>query len=257
MSDPPLRPRPASGALGGPFVHLDLTTSTNDHARALALAGAPAGTVVAAEEQTAGRGRQGRAWSSPRGRSLTLSALLRPAANATSLLPLAAALAVCEACESVTEVECAIKWPNDVLLEGRKLAGILIESRPQDGWAVLGIGLNVNTGEAELEPRVRETATSLLIATGLPVDRERVLDALLDSLAARTAPEMLRSPELLSAYRRRDALEGRRIAWTARGRRLEGKAAGIDELGSLVVFGVGGERVVLDAGEVHLLESSL
>ena len=119
--------------------------STNDHARALALAGAPHGTVVVAEQQTAGRGRQGRTWSAPTGRALTLSALVRLPAAALEPLPLAVAIAVCEACEAVAPVTCRIKWPNDVWIEGRKVAGVLIEARPQEGWAVIGIGLNVDT----------------------------------------------------------------------------------------------------------------
>ena len=116
----PLRPRPGTGPLGGPLVHLDLVGSTNDRARELALAGAPHGTVVAAERQTAGRGRQGRTWSAPAGRALTLSALVRLPAAALEPLPLAVPIAVAEACEAVAPVTCRIKWPNDVWVEGRR-----------------------------------------------------------------------------------------------------------------------------------------
>ena len=216
------------------------------------MAGAPAGTVVVAEEQTAGRGRQGRSWSAPRGRGLTFSVLLRPEPADLAMLPLAAAVAVCEACESVAAVECAIKWPNDVLIDGRKLAGILIESRPQEGWAVVGIGINVNVSPDELGPELERTATSLQIETGAPVDRGRVLDALIKGLAARTGAGALTSPGLLPDYRARDALKGRSISWSAGETSLEGIASGIDELGNLVVFTSSGERVALDAGEVHL-----
>ena len=164
-------------------MHLDETGSTNDRARELALGGAPHGTVVVAEHQSAGRGRQGRTWSAPPGRALTLSVLVRSQQARMELLPLAVALAVCEACEAAAPVSCQIKWPNDVWIDGRKVAGILIEARPQEGWAVLGIGLNVDTAEDELEPELRETATSLRIATGGPVDREAALGALFDRLA--------------------------------------------------------------------------
>jgi BirA family biotin operon repressor/biotin-[acetyl-CoA-carboxylase] ligase len=163
---------------------LCVTGSTNDRAIALARAGAPAGTVVVAEQQTAGRGRQGRSWSAPAGRALTLSLVVRGTPAKLETLPIAGALAVCEACEDVAAVRCAIKWPNDVWIEGRKVAGILIESRPQERWAAVGIGLNVGTAVDELEPELRERATSLRIATGAPVDRERALDALLDRLAS-------------------------------------------------------------------------
>jgi BirA family transcriptional regulator, biotin operon repressor / biotin---[acetyl-CoA-carboxylase] ligase len=243
-------PRAGENALDGPIVYLDRTGSTNDDARNLAVAGAPAGTVVLAEEQTAGRGRQGRAWTAPPGRDLTLSIIVRAAGEVLTLLPLTAAVAVCEACERSAPVECAVKWPNDVWIDERKVGGILVEARPQEGWAVLGIGLNVDTSEEELGNELRETATSLRIATGAEVGRAPALQALFDRLAEwlDAGPEAL-----LGAYRERDALHGRKIAWSSGGRTLEGDASGIDEEGNLVVFGEGGERTALSAGEVHLL----
>ena len=166
------------------------------------------------------------------------------------MLPLAAALAVCEACERVAAVACTVKWPNDVWVDERKVAGILIEGRPQESWAVVGIGLNVDTHEDELEPELRDRATSLRIATGSPAGREPVLGALLTSLAEMRE----RSREsVLSDLRERDALYGKRIAWSAGSKRLEGEACGIDDEGRLVAFDVTGERHALDAGEVHLL----
>ena len=122
--------------IGHPRVHFRLTDSTNERARVLASAGAPHGTLVTADEQQAGRGRQGRTWSAPPKSAVLMSAVLR---ELSETLPLAAAVAVCEA----LPVEAQIKWPNDVWIESRKVAGILVEARPQEGWAVLGIGLNV------------------------------------------------------------------------------------------------------------------
>jgi BirA family biotin operon repressor/biotin-[acetyl-CoA-carboxylase] ligase len=245
----PLRPRVGSSGLGSPFVHLDTTGSTNDHARTLALARAPTGTVVVAEEQTAGRGRQGRSWTAPRGRALTLSIVWRTDRDLEAL-PLAVAVAVCGACEAVAPVRCEIKWPNDVWIGQRKVAGILIESRPQDEWAVIGIGLNVDTDRSELEPDLLETATSLRIEAGSPIGRDRMLTALLDSLGERLAePD---TAAVMADYRERDLLRGRRIAWTAGTQRLTGEAQGIDERGNLVVFTDEGERMALSAGEVHL-----
>ena len=247
----PLRPRPGTGPLGGPLVHLDLVGSTNDRARELALAGAPHGTVVAAERQSAGRGRHGRSWSAPAGRALTLSVLVRLPAAALEPLPLAVPIAVAEACEAVAPVTCRIKWPNDVWVEGRKVSGVLIEARPQDGWAVIGIGLNVDTALDELSDDLRETASSLRIASGGPVDREAALDALLGRLAVWIA--RLEDPgRVVEAFRERDVLQGRRIAWSSGQARQEGEARGIDDDGALVVFTDAGERVRLDAGEVHL-----
>jgi BirA family transcriptional regulator, biotin operon repressor / biotin---[acetyl-CoA-carboxylase] ligase len=259
-SPPPLRPRAPSQQLGGPILHLDVTGSTNDRARALASAGAPSGTVVIAEEQTAGRGRQGRSWLAPRGLALTLSIVFTPdgglTADALELLPLAVPLAVCECCESVAPVACGIKWPNDVWVAQRKLAGILIESRPQDGWAVIGIGVNVDVSESDLAPELRGSATSLRIEAGdtHPIGREGVLDSLLERVGVRTAHiEEKQRGDLLASYRERDVLRGRRIEWAAGSRRLAGEAQGIDARGNLVVFTDTGERLSLDAGEVHLL----
>jgi BirA family biotin operon repressor/biotin-[acetyl-CoA-carboxylase] ligase len=226
--------------IGTPRVHHRLADSTNERARTLAAAGAPHGTLVTAAEQSAGRGRQGRTWTAAPGAALLMSVVLRPPAEG---LPLAAAVAVCEA---VTP-ECLIKWPNDVLVDGRKLAGILVEGRPQDGWAVLGIGLNVSTREEDFPADLRETATSLAIAAPDGTTSEAVLTSLLARLDAR-----LRSPleEILAEWRRRDALLGRAVRWDGG----EGTAAGIDANGSLLVD-TGDGRVALRAGEVHLRKS--
>jgi BirA family biotin operon repressor/biotin-[acetyl-CoA-carboxylase] ligase len=248
-----LAPLPKPNPLGGPIVHLDVTDSTNDRARDLAVAGAPHGTLVLAEEQTAGRGRQGRAWLAPRGRSLTLSLVVRADCEILELLPLASAVAVCEACEQVASVRCMVKWPNDIWIDGRKLAGILIEGRPQEGWAVLGIGLNVDADSEDFQPELRPGATSLRIATRGPVDRERALEVLLARLAARLGDS---GGEVLSAMRERDALYGSRIVWNVGDERFEGEARGIDEAGRLVVFDEAGETRTLDAGEVHLVGAS-
>jgi BirA family biotin operon repressor/biotin-[acetyl-CoA-carboxylase] ligase len=232
----------ADGGFGAPHRHFRLTDSTNSRARELAAEGAPGGTVVTASEQSAGRGRQGRSWSAPADRSLLYSAILRPLDRRHLLLPLAVPLAVCEAADSlVAGTECAIKWPNDVWLDGRKLAGILIEARPQDGWAVIGVGLNLTIAEAEFPTELRETATSL----GGDVGREqarRALDVALDRWVAADFDQVL------AEWRGRDALRGREISW-ADG---SGVADGIDDSGNLVVALDGGDRVSLGAGEVHL-----
>jgi BirA family biotin operon repressor/biotin-[acetyl-CoA-carboxylase] ligase len=183
---------------------------------------------------------------------VTLSIIVRADAEALTLLPLTAAVAVCEACERSAPVECAVKWPNDVWIDERKVAGILIEARPQEGWAVIGVGLNVETTLEELGSELRDTATSLAIAAGGEVARETVLESLLERLAGRLAD----APEqVLPAYRERDALYGQAIAWNAGTERLEGEARGVDDEGNLVVFTAGGVRTALTAGEVHLLRS--
>jgi BirA family biotin operon repressor/biotin-[acetyl-CoA-carboxylase] ligase len=221
--------------VGSPRLHLRTADSTNARARALALAGAPSGTLVTATEQTAGRGRQGRTWSAPPGRALVMSVLVR---DPPSLLPLLAAVAVAEVCGD----DARIKWPNDVLLDGRKAAGILVEGRPFEGWVVLGIGLNVAVRPEDLPPELRDTATGL---GREPADVEPVLGELLSALGRRLAEE----PEAtLEAWRERDALLGREIAWSGG----TGVAAGVDGAGRLVVELPGGGKTSLGAGEVHL-----
>jgi BirA family transcriptional regulator, biotin operon repressor / biotin---[acetyl-CoA-carboxylase] ligase len=231
--------------IGAPRVHHSSCDSTNERARELAAAGAPHGTLVTAGEQTAGRGRQGRTWSAPPGSAVLMSLVLRDLGEGDAALPLAAAVTVCQACESLAPVECRIKWPNDVWVDGRKLAGILVEGRPQDGWAVLGIGLNVTTAPEQLPDELRETATSLAIAArGEPPPTEQVLAEVLRSLERTLARD---SSEVLEAWRGRDALLGSPVSWTDG----EGVAAGIDDSGALLVD-TGSGRVALAAGEVHL-----
>lgn len=223
-----------SGGLGTPRAHHRRTDSTNARARELAAAGAPHGTLVTAAEQTAGRGRQGRTWTAPPGRALLMSLLLR---DWPRLLPLAAAVAVAD----VAGGGAAIKWPNDVQLGGRKTAGILVEGRPQEGWMVVGIGLNVALRPGDFPAELRAAATGLGLE---PADVEPALAALLRALERWLAAP---AAAVLSAFRARDALAGREVAWAGG----QGRAAGVDGDGRLLVDSPGG-RVELEAGEVHL-----
>lgn len=208
----------------------------------MAAAGAPGGTVVTAAVQTAGRGRQGRSWTAPAGGALLYSAIVRPLEQRHALLPLAAAVAVCETAEELDDsVECRIKWPNDVWVGERKLAGVLIEARPQDGWAVVGIGLNIAIASEEFPPGLRQTATSLSSAPRAEAARG-VLDARLGEWVDADAGAVL------SAWGERDALRGREISWDGG----SGVADGVSEAGDLLVLTAGGDRVALGAGEVHL-----
>ncbi len=228
---------------GTPHRHFRVTDSTNARARELAEAGAPHGTIVTAAEQTAGRGRQGRTWTAPPGKALLYSAILRPLDERHLLLPLAVPLAVCEAAEELAPgIECAIKWPNDVWVDGRKLAGVLIEAKPQDGWAVIGVGLNLSITRDEFPPDLRDTAVSLF---GSSTEGHAATAALNRGLDRWVAAER---DETLAAWRSRDALRDRAISWDGG----TGVADGIEDSGDLVVVAAGGDRVVLGAGEVHL-----
>jgi BirA family transcriptional regulator, biotin operon repressor / biotin---[acetyl-CoA-carboxylase] ligase len=232
--------------IGSPRVHHRVTDSTNERAKELADAGAPHGTLVTADEQKAGRGRQGRVWTAPPGSAVLASLILRDLEERHALLPLAVAVAVCEACEAVRPPGASsapqVKWPNDVWIERRKVAGILIEGRPQEGWAVLGVGLNVMT--ESFPPELAEIATSLRLA-GYETTPAAALDHLLGAL-----DRWIGAPPgaVLEAWRSRDALSGERVRWSDG----DGIADGIDDSGALRVHTSNGP-VTLDAGEVHLL----
>ncbi len=251
VSDGHAAPSRAGAVLGHPRVHLRRTDSTNERGRKLAISGAPHGTLVTAAEQTAGRGRQGRSWVAPADSALLCSLVLR---DPPALLSLIAGVAVCDAVGG----RACVKWPNDVVVGGpasAKLAGILVEGRPQEGWAVLGIGLNVAVGVEQLPPDVRPGAASL----GLPSSAiEPLLCRVLESLEHRLSEPI---ESVLEAWRSRDALLGREVSWGApRGGRSSesgqreghGRAAGIDEEGRLVVRLADGSTTRLDAGEIHL-----
>ncbi len=242
---------------GAPHLHLRDTDSTNARARALAESGAPSGTVVTAAEQSAGRGRQGRSWFAPPGSALLYSAVLRPlGAGERPLLPLAVPLAVAEAVESLAPLRCELKWPNDVWVEGRKIAGVLIEGQlgtpppapgreaeeagvGAGGWAVIGVGLNVAVGE--FPPELADAATSV----GHGVSVAAALEALNERLGDWVDAEEER---VLEEFEKRDALAGRRVSWDGG----SGVVAGIDRLGHLLVDVGAGVPVALGAGEVHL-----
>ena len=229
-----------SRELGRPRIHLRLLDSTNERARQLAMRGAPDGTLVSAAEQSAGRGRQGRTWSAPPGRAILCSVVIR---DPPRLLPLAAGAAAAQVVEqALPGARARLKWPNDVLLDGRKVAGILVEGRPQEGWAVAGIGINVALREGDLPPELRGTAGTLGLE---PRALEPTLDQLMDALASWIDAE---PADVLDAVRGRDALFGEPVRWAGGA----GRAAGLDEQGRLVVDSERG-RVALEAGEVHLV----
>jgi BirA family biotin operon repressor/biotin-[acetyl-CoA-carboxylase] ligase len=245
--------RDLTPGFGRPHRHFRRTDSTNERAKELSTAGAPGGLVVTADEQTAGRGRRGHAWFAPPGSCLLYSALLRPYAGGQQpLLPLAVPIAVCEAAEAVAPVRSQVKWPNDVWIEERKVAGVLVEARPDEGWAVIGVGLNVAIPEDEFPEELRETATSLLpteAEDGIPTGGAPSVRAALAALNEKLGRWLeATGEEILDAYRTRDLLSGRRISWEGG----QGIAEEIDERGHLVVEMPTGERVALGAGEVHL-----
>lgn len=197
--------------------------------------------VVTADQQTAGRGRQGRSWTSVPGASLAYSALLRMK-PITPLLPLRVAVAVCEAVEAAAPISTEIKWPNDIWIEGRKCGGILVEARPQDGWAVIGVGLNLAVPAENFPSEIRDYATSIGHDAS-PTQVTAALNAALSSWIDRG------DEQVITTFRERDALKNGWVRWSDGA----GLADGIDNRGNLVVRDDDGAVHALSAGEVHLL----
>jgi BirA family transcriptional regulator, biotin operon repressor / biotin---[acetyl-CoA-carboxylase] ligase len=227
--------------IGRPHLHHRITGSTNSDARELAAAGAPSGTLVTSEAQTAGRGRQGRPWSTPAGAALAYSFVLRDEVEVPGTLPLQVGVAVCEAVEVLGVERAELKWPNDVWIGRRKCAGILVEARPQDGWAVAGIGLNLSIDDDQFPPELLGKATSV----GNGVDAVTATNALNRVIGRRLEIPFEQSLAELSG---RDALRGSRVGWDGG----SGTAAGIDREGNLLVESPAGSLTALNAGEVHL-----
>lgn len=238
---------PASCRLGRPLIVKAVTGSTNDDARALAAAGAGHGTAVLADQQTAGRGRLGRSWSSPAGENLYLSIIWR--AGLEGLIPptmtLAAGVAVCEALDRFTSTPAHVKWPNDVRHGGKKLAGVLAEAMfrgAQPTAVVLGVGVNVR-GET-VAPELADIATSLRMVRGDDLSRAEVLAALLSSLDE-TLSALL--SEGFSVIRSRLLARCETIGARVSVGGVTGVATDIDDDGAL--------RVRDDEGTVHVVRS--
>ena len=240
-----------TGRLGRVLVARASVGSTNDEAWAAFAAGAPDGTVVVADAQTAGRGRLGRAWHTAPGKSLALSVLLREGCEpaALGLLPLAAGLAAAEALAALG-ARPALKWPNDVLLAGRKVAGVLCETRR--GGAVAGVGMNLGQAAADFPPEIAATATSLTLA-GIAVAREDVAAALLDALEARWDALRRDGPaELLAAWSARADFWGAPVTVRAGDGTLTGVALGLDAAGALRLALADGAETAVRAGDLDL-----
>lgn len=234
-----------NGALGRPYLYSVETPSTQDVLRAGVH---PHGAVAVAEHQTAGRGRAGRRWDDAPATALLFSVLLRPAASLPlPQLSLVVGLAVADAIERVAGIRTLVKWPNDVLVDDRKVAGILLES--SDGVVVCGVGINVNQEQDSLPQATRMPTTSLRLAAGRPFDRGAVLAGVLKEIEVRYADWV--SNGLGSAaddLERRNALRGLRIRVDGR----PGTAGSIAPDGRLAVVLDDGEAVLVESGEVEL-----
>ncbi len=250
------RGRPRGTDLGTPFrvVRLAEVDSTNRFVLDAAHAGEPAGLVVVADHQHAGRGRLGRTWEARPGSSLLLSVLLRPrrAVDGLHLCTAGVALAMADAVADVAGFAPALKWPNDLLADGRKLAGVLAEADVGTSGVVRAVvvGIGINVGADAVPPDLTATATACEVVAGRSVDRERLLETFLRHLGARldSSDEIL-----LDHYRARLATIGAAVRVERAAGPIEGVARDVDELGGLVVETPDGARVTISAGDVvHL-----
>jgi BirA family biotin operon repressor/biotin-[acetyl-CoA-carboxylase] ligase len=243
------------GALGRPMYLLATTTSTNDEAKRAAKDGAPHGATWVAEEQTAGRGRQGRRWFSPAGENLLFSVLLRTPSAPTRLplVALAAGLAVSEGVSRAAQkADAVIKWPNDVLVGGRKVAGILVEAITVGARVeavVVGVGINVHSRVFPKDTSGR--ATSLALVTRAPLDRASILVDVVASLDRDLHVVLARGLGILRA--RLDAVDGLRGHRVRNDSGQAGTASGIDDDGRLLVRRDDGVLERWGSGEVHLV----
>jgi BirA family biotin operon repressor/biotin-[acetyl-CoA-carboxylase] ligase len=232
------------------IVHrLETCASTNDAAREFARDGFEEGLVVLADAQQAGRGTHGRSWFSPAGKGLYLSVVLRPEAGRSALIPLVGGLAVRDAIREVTGLEARLKWPNDVTIEGRKVAGVLSEASftgTHLNFVILGLGLNVSHGPDDFPPDLRETAGSLLLAAGRAPSPEAVLarlypalDRWYDGLRTGRVGEILRAAESALGLR-----PGSSVSLTTEAGAVCGEFVELRPDGGIVLEGRDGRRVL-------------
>lgn len=244
-------------AFGRKLKLLDVTTSTQEEVRLRAEQGAEEGTLVIAEEQTIGRGRQGRKWHSPAGKGIWMSLLLRPRLplSAAPQLTLLSAVAVCRAIRAVTGVAAGIKWPNDLLVDGRKVCGILLESAGEDEmirYCIAGIGIDANLTPDDLPPELASIATSLQIESGRKVDRAVLIGAVMAELEKLYGLYMEEGfAPIGHLWEALSVTTGRQITIKTAQGEVAGRAMGLDERGGLIVMQEDNRLTTIFSGEVQ------
>ena len=241
-------------ALGHSLQYFDTIDSTNTRAKLLAGQGAPHGTILIADHQTGGRGRLGRTFLSPAGTGIYMSVILRPDCPPAALMHLtcAAAVAACDAVEGAVGFRPGIKWTNDLVHNGRKLAGILTElglsPRGTVDWAVVGIGINCLQREEDFDPAIRSFAGSL--AMFAPCDRAKLAASLAERLAGM---ELSAKSEIMARYRRDCVTLGKEVSLLrADGKPRHGRAVDIDADGALIVEFAPNVVEIINSGEISI-----
>jgi len=239
----------------------NVVPSTMDLAKTYAAQGYPEWTVILATEQTGGRGRYGRSWFSPRG-GLWFSVILRPKFEVyyTSLIGFAAAVAVVEAIRELTNLEAFVKWPNDVLIKDKKVAGILVEATllaDRVEFVVLGIGVNTNISSKEAPNDLRNRICSLKELVGKEIQNETMMVAILDKLSLLYSHIPEKAHVIIDKWKSYSSTIGSLIRAKVRGREIYGRAIDVDSLGRLLIRTGEGAVIRVDVGEViHLREVS-
>ncbi len=243
------------------IIYFTQTDSTNVRAKLLANEGAPEGTVVVAEEQTKGRGRRGRSWFSPPGKGIYSSIILRPSISPQEApkLTLMASVAVAESLLALTSLNVNIKWPNDILISGRKIAGILTEiSTEMDSidYVVIGVGINVNTPRESLPPDIKDIATSVLMETGKPFLRISLMRAYLERLEIHYETFRTRGFEpVMNRWKHLADIIGRRVMVDLIDRTRIGDVVDVDKDGFLIIREQGGALERIISGDVTMLNN--
>lgn len=234
----------------------DSIDSTNTRAKELAIAGAPHGTVLIADHQSAGRGRMGRSFQSPVGVGIYMSVILRYSCSPLELMHLtcATAVAACDAVEQAVNLRPGIKWTNDLVYEKRKLAGILTEllTFPNETVAIVGIGINCCQKESDFDESIRSFAGSLSMATGNAVDRANVAACLIAALGQMDASLLTKGSEIMEHYQKNCVTVGKDISILCGGEVRHGHAQGVDSDGALLVQFPDGHIEPIQSGEVSI-----
>jgi BirA family biotin operon repressor/biotin-[acetyl-CoA-carboxylase] ligase len=257
---PDLIARALRGRFGSPLRYYPSIGSTNEDAMTWAHEGATEGAVVGADHQTAGRGRWGRTWSSEPGNLVQTSTVLRPNLPVldAGVITTAIGVACARAVEEISGLEVGLKWPNDVNIAGKKIAGILVESRVDDRGvitiAIAGVGINANWAIADMPEEIRDRATSISVAIGAPVDRLELLVAYLHALES--VYGLIRTDRrdeiIVEAVMRSEILERDVTVRFLDGSTIEGRASGIDPSGALKLE-TAGETKLIHVGEIERL----
>ncbi len=241
-----------TNTLGRNLIFEPTVGSTMDLARAAATHGAVEGTLALADEQTAGRGRLHRTWITPPAVNLASTLLLRPPSSVLRQIAMIAPLAIVQAVESSTNLRCDIKWPNDVQINGKKLAGILIETTIADesNVVLVGAGINVNFDPRQHD-EIRDIATSIRAELGRDADREALLASYLAHFE-RLYDEAKSGASMRDRWRERLITIGQQVHAEGPGQTVDGTAEDVDDNGSLIIRTPSGTRITIEAGDVTL-----